>query len=185
MPLEDEAQLVEESIFLDLEEVKEGWVEYVTSHLEASNLFLPSDEAQLESREVHTPHLEQLLEDLQAVSRPRAGRDLVMLIPSEREIWNALGEVKDPEIPVVSVVEMGIVRTVELGDNSVTVSMTPTFSGCPALRVMHDDIEAKLREIGFEAVEVKTVLSPPWSTDWISEEAKAKLHGFGIAPART
>ena len=105
-----------------------------------------------------------------------------MLIPSEREIWNALEEVKDPEIPVVSVVEMGIVRTVELEDNSVTVSMTPTFSGCPALRVMHDDIEAKLREIGFEEVQVTTVLSPPWSTDWISEEAKAKLHDFGIAP---
>ena len=108
----------------------------------------------------------------------------MLTLPSEQEIWNALEEVKDPEIPVVSVVEMGIVRTVELGDNdnSVTVSMTPTFSGCPALRVMHDDIEAKLREIGFEEVRVRTVLSPPWSTDWISEEAKAKLHEFGIAP---
>ena len=69
IPLEDEAQLVEAGIFPDLEEVKEGWVEYATSHLEASNLFLPSDEAQLESREVHTPHLEQLLGELQMVAR--------------------------------------------------------------------------------------------------------------------
>ena len=69
VPLENEAQLVEAGIFPDLEEVKEGWVEYVTAHLEASNLFLPSDEAQLASREVHTPHLEQLLEELQMVAR--------------------------------------------------------------------------------------------------------------------
>ena len=106
----------------------------------------------------------------------------MLTLPSEREIWSALEEVKDPEIPVVSVVEMGIVRRVELEGEGVKVAMTPTFSGCPALRVMHDEIEAKLREIGFEKVEVETVLSPPWSTDWISEEAKAKLHEFGIAP---
>ncbi len=106
----------------------------------------------------------------------------MLTLPSEREIWNALEEVKDPEIPVVSVVEMGIVRSVDLKDERVTVEMTPTFSGCPALRVMQGDIEAKLREIGFENVEVRTVLSPPWSTDWITEEAKAKLHEFGIAP---
>ncbi len=106
----------------------------------------------------------------------------MLTLPSEREIWTALEEVKDPEIPVVSVVEMGIVRSVELDDERITVSMTPTFSGCPALRVMHDDIEMKLREIGFENVEVRTVLSPPWSTDWITDEAKAKLFEFGIAP---
>ena len=106
----------------------------------------------------------------------------MLTLPSEREVWSALEEVKDPEIPVVSVVEMGIVRRVELEGEGVKVAMTPTFSGCPALRVMHDDIEAKLRGLGFEKVEVKTVLSPPWSTDWISQEAKAKLHEFGIAP---
>ena len=106
----------------------------------------------------------------------------LLTLPSEKEIWSALEEVKDPEIPVVSVVEMGIVREVELENERVTVAMTPTFSGCPALRVMHDDIETKLREIGFEEVEVKTVLSPPWSTDWITEAARAKLHEFGISP---
>ena len=67
----------------------------------------------------------------------------MLTLPSEREIWTALEEVKDPEIPVVSVVEMGIVRSVELRNDRVTVTMTPTFSGCPALRVMQDDITAK------------------------------------------
>ena len=70
---------------------------------------------------------------------------MMLTLPSEREIWTALEEVKDPEIPVVSVVEMGIVRSVALDNESVTVAMTPTFSGCPALRVMHDDIEARGR----------------------------------------
>ena len=107
---------------------------------------------------------------------------MIETLPSERDIWNALEGVKDPEIPVVSVVEMGIVRDVELERNHVTVTMTPTFSGCPALCVMQNDITAKLRELGFESTEVKTVLSPPWSTDWITDEAKAKLHAFGVAP---
>lgn len=101
---------------------------------------------------------------------------------SEKDIWNALNEVMDPELPVVSVVEMGIVREVELTDAGVRVTMTPTFSGCPALRVMQSEIESKLRELGFENVEVRTVLSPPWSTDLITEEAKEKLKAFGIAP---
>lgn len=98
------------------------------------------------------------------------------------QVWEALHEVKDPEIPVVSVVEMGIVRNVEASGENVTVAMTPTFSGCPALGVMKSDITLKLRELGFEKVEVRTVLSPPWSTDWITDEAKQKLADFGIAP---
>ena len=97
-------------------------------------------------------------------------------------IWDALNEVPDPEIPVVSLVEMGIVRNVKLLVNSVEVTMTPTFSGCPALKVMENDIEAKLHEIGIEKVTVRTTLSPPWTTDWISDEARAKLKAFGLAP---
>ena len=97
-------------------------------------------------------------------------------------IWRALDEIKDPEIPVVSVVEMGIVREVEPSGEAVTVTMTPTFSGCPALQVMKDEIEAKMLDFGFKEAEVRTVLSPAWSTDWISEEAKEKLRAYGIAP---
>ena len=97
-------------------------------------------------------------------------------------LWLALDEVKDPEIPVVSVVEMGIVRAVETSGEAVTVTMTPTFSGCPALQVMKDDIEAKLLDLGAAEVEVKTVLSPAWSTDWITDGAKEKLEAYGITP---
>ncbi|MDX1665064.1 MAG: 1,2-phenylacetyl-CoA epoxidase subunit PaaD [Candidatus Promineifilaceae bacterium] len=103
---------------------------------------------------------------------------------TEETIWEALEAVKDPEIPVVSVVEMGIVRDVTIEEGRVTVTMTPTFSGCPALHVMHDDIEAQVRALGVEDVTVETTLHPPWTTDWITEEAREKLKAFGLAPPR-
>ncbi|CAN5733214.1 phenylacetate-CoA oxygenase subunit PaaJ [soil metagenome] len=106
----------------------------------------------------------------------------MLQIPPTQTIWQALDEVKDPEIPVVSVVEMGIVRAVEVSGENITVTMTPTFSGCPALHVMKSDIVGKLGELGFEHVEVKTILSPPWSTDWITAAAKDKLRDYGITP---
>jgi ring-1,2-phenylacetyl-CoA epoxidase subunit PaaD len=99
------------------------------------------------------------------------------------QIWQALDEVADPEIPVVSLVEMGIVRDVAVSaSGAVTVQMTPTFAGCPALHVMREDIAAKLEELGATAVTVETILSPPWSSDWIVPEARAKLKAFGLAP---
>jgi ring-1,2-phenylacetyl-CoA epoxidase subunit PaaD len=98
------------------------------------------------------------------------------------EIWQALDEVKDPEIPVVSLVEMGIVREVALSENGVFVTITPTFSGCPALHAMKEDIVEKLASLGYANVEVKTTLTPAWSTDWISETARVKLKDFGLAP---
>lgn len=98
-------------------------------------------------------------------------------------VWEALEGVMDPEIPVVSVVEMGIVRDVAVGEGgSVVVKMTPTFAGCPALEVMRREIEACVRGLGVEEVTVETVLYPPWSSDWLSAETRAKLEGFGIAP---
>jgi ring-1,2-phenylacetyl-CoA epoxidase subunit PaaD len=98
------------------------------------------------------------------------------------EIWQALNEVQDPELPMVSVVEMGIVRDVQLADEGVVVKMTPTFSGCPALEVMRREIAAKVRELGFADVKVETVLHPPWSSDWIADSAREKLQKLGIAP---
>lgn len=98
------------------------------------------------------------------------------------QVWQALEAVKDPEIPVVSVVEMGIVRQVNVDHDHVRVQMTPTFSGCPALQVMRDAIEAEVRRVGAAEVTVETILSPPWSTDWITEEARQKLRAFGLAP---
>jgi ring-1,2-phenylacetyl-CoA epoxidase subunit PaaD len=101
---------------------------------------------------------------------------------SEARIWDALNEVMDPEIPVVSVVEMGIVRDVEILGETVVVSMTLTFAGCPALEVIRAEIVSKLAEIGIERAEVKTVLSPPWSSDWITAAGRAKLESVGLAP---
>ena len=97
-------------------------------------------------------------------------------------IWEALDEVKDPEIPVISLVEMGIVRDVAVDGSAISVTITPTFSGCPALHVMEQDIEARLRLLGATAVSVNVTLHPAWSSDWISDEAREKLRQFGIAP---
>lgn len=97
-------------------------------------------------------------------------------------VWNTLREIMDPEIPVVSVVEMGIIRDVDVRPDRVTVSMTPTFAGCPALDVMRDEIVRRVRHLGATNVEVKTVLSPPWTSDWITDAARVKLAAFGLAP---
>lgn len=104
---------------------------------------------------------------------------------TEAEIWATLETVKDPEIPVISLVELGIVRQVAEADGKVSVTITPTFSGCPALDVMAQDVKRSLLANGAKAVEVKTVLAPAWSTDWISAEGKRKLKAFGLAPPRT
>jgi ring-1,2-phenylacetyl-CoA epoxidase subunit PaaD len=100
----------------------------------------------------------------------------------ESQIWQALEQVKDPEIPVVSVVEMGIVRDVAADEKCVTVRMTPTFSGCPALHVIRVEIEAAVRRLTSLEVVVETVLYPPWSSDWISDSGRQKLKAFGLAP---
>jgi ring-1,2-phenylacetyl-CoA epoxidase subunit PaaD len=101
----------------------------------------------------------------------------------ENTIWQVLEGVPDPEIPVVSLVEMGIVRDLEITDDgSVTVTITPTFSGCPALEVMKKDIVTCLRAKGIASVFVRVILSPPWTTDWITDDARAKLKTFGLAP---
>ena len=93
-------------------------------------------------------------------------------------IWAVLRSVMDPEIPVVSVVDLGIVRDVSPGE----VTITPTYSGCPATDVIERNIREELDSAGFRDVSIKTVLSPPWTTDWISETGKQALHAYGIAP---
>ena len=98
------------------------------------------------------------------------------------DVYQALAHVMDPEIPVVSVVDMGLIRDVVVTPEGVTVTMTPTFSGCPALDVMRRDIEMAVRGLGVEQVSVRTVLHPPWSTEWISEAGREKLRRFGLAP---
>lgn len=101
---------------------------------------------------------------------------------SRDAIYSALDEVMDPEVPVISVVELGIVRDVEVADEKVTVTVTPTYSGCPAMRVIEQDIQRALRELGCANVEVRTSYTPAWTTDWIPAEAREKLRAYGIAP---
>ena len=90
-------------------------------------------------------------------------------------VREALTHVMDPEIPVISVVDMGIIRDVAVDAEGVTVTMTPTFSGCPALDVMRRDIEAAVRGLGVAQVSVRVVLAPAWSTEAISDEGREKL----------
>ena len=97
-------------------------------------------------------------------------------------VFRVLGEVLDPEVPVLSVVELGIVRDVEVTPEAVTVVVTPTYSGCPAIKVIEDDILAALRAHGHADARVRTSFAPAWTTDWIGEDARAKLRAYGIAP---
>ena len=101
---------------------------------------------------------------------------------NEKEIWQILEEVKDPEIPVLSVLDMGIVRSVKADEDQINVVITPTYSGCPAMDVIAMDIRLKLMEKGYRHVFVQQQLSPAWTTDWMTEEGKQKLKAFGIAP---
>jgi ring-1,2-phenylacetyl-CoA epoxidase subunit PaaD len=97
-------------------------------------------------------------------------------------IWKLLDSVMDPEVPVISIVDLGIVREVRMSGNEVVVTITPTYSGCPAMDYIENDIRQTLAKEGFDQVKIETVLSPPWTTDWLSESARVKLKNFGIAP---
>lgn len=99
-----------------------------------------------------------------------------------KRIWSLLEEVKDPEIPVVSVVEMGMVRTIGIEGDRVIITFVPTFAGCPALQVIQEAIATCLHDGGYPNVEVRTSLSPAWSSNWISPAAREKLKRFGLAP---
>lgn len=93
-----------------------------------------------------------------------------------------LHEIPDPEIPVIDIVELGVIREINALEESIEVTITPTYSGCPAMKQMEDDIKKKLSEKGYKEVKIKTIFNPPWTTDWITEEAKEKLNKYGIAP---
>jgi len=94
-----------------------------------------------------------------------------------------LDSVVDPEIPVLTIRELGVLRDVRLDDSGrVVVTITPTYSGCPAMEVIRTDIRTTLEEAGYPDVEIRTELAPAWTTDWMSEQARAKLAAYGIAP---
>ena len=100
----------------------------------------------------------------------------------KEEIMDLLEEVKDPEIPVISVVQLGIVRDVIIDPEGIEVKISPTYSGCPAMDVIPEMIRAHLEDNGIPHPKITQELSPPWTTDWITEKGKQQLHAFGIAP---
>lgn len=97
-------------------------------------------------------------------------------------LWNVLEDVKDPEIPVLSLIDLGVVRNIEIRESVPHVTITPTYSGCPAMLEMEIDIKKRLKAEGFESVDVETVMTPTWTTDWISEKGRMALQEYGIAP---
>ena len=98
------------------------------------------------------------------------------------QVWDWLGQVADPEIPVISIVDLGIVRAVEWQGDQCVVTITPTYSGCPAMQVIAESVRAALHGHGVASVRLVNQLSPAWTTDWMSDAGKAALKGYGIAP---
>lgn len=101
---------------------------------------------------------------------------------SVKKIWSLLENVFDPEVPVLSVIDLGIVRDINISDQNVEVVITPTYTGCPAMDVISMNIKMELLANGLQNISIKQILSPVWTTDWISEEGKRKLKDYGIAP---
>ncbi len=98
------------------------------------------------------------------------------------QIWEWLEDVFDPEVPVLTVVDLGVVRGVEVNGTEVKITITPTYSGCPAMRVIEEDIRRKLLSEGLTNLNIETKLSPAWTTDWLTEKGRQKLKEYGIAP---
>lgn len=105
---------------------------------------------------------------------------------AQKKIWSILETVTDPEVPVLTIIDLGIVRDVILnspsGDGGIEVVITPTYTGCPAMDMISMHIKLALLENGYSNIRITSVLSPPWTTDWMSEEGKRKLQEYGIAP---
>ena len=101
---------------------------------------------------------------------------------TEQDIFSFLKEIPDPEIPVISIVDLGVIRKINIQGKSIEIQITPTYSGCPAMKQMEDDIVSTLKQKGIENVHIKMVYTPAWTTDWLSEDAKERLRKYGIAP---
>ena len=102
--------------------------------------------------------------------------------PSADDVRRVLADVTDPEIPVITIEELGVLRDVAVHDGRVTVTITPTYSGCPAMQEIEADVRGALARRGWDDVEVRMVLAPAWTTDWMSDSGREKLRAYGIAP---
>lgn len=100
----------------------------------------------------------------------------------EQKIWQILETVSDPEVPVLSVLDLGIVRAVAITEQGIEITITPTYSGCPAMDVISMNIRLALLQEGYTQVQIHSVLTPAWTTDWMSQSGKEKLQAYGIAP---
>lgn len=103
-------------------------------------------------------------------------------MPEKKKIFDLISEIPDPEIPVITISELGVIRDIIVEGEKVEIKITPTYSGCPAMQRMENDIKDVLHKNGISDLKITTVYSPPWTTDWIPEEAKEKLRKYGIAP---
>lgn len=101
---------------------------------------------------------------------------------TEERIWQRLAQIPDPEVPVITITELGVVRDVQWDGDKLTVTITPTYTGCPAMSLFAAEIRAALHDMGFHNLELRTVYSPAWTTDWISDAAREKMRRYGIAP---
>jgi ring-1,2-phenylacetyl-CoA epoxidase subunit PaaD len=100
----------------------------------------------------------------------------------EELIWERISLIPDPEIPIISIVELGVVRTLQWDGKSLRIVITPTYTGCPAVHLFVAEIKAAMHEQGFDNLEIVTMYAPAWTTDWLAPEAKEKLRRYGIAP---
>lgn len=107
---------------------------------------------------------------------------VMSLAITREDAWAAAATVTDPEIPVLTIEDLGILRKVEVDGDAATVTITPTYSGCPAMSQITADVSAALRDAGVGTIRVETTLSPAWTTDWMTEDGKRKLEEYGIAP---
>ena len=123
--------------------------------------------------------------DLPLVSAAYEARRVQREASKLPEIWTLLDQVCDPEIPVLSLWDLGVLTNIDKTGDQLTLTITPTYSGCPAMQTMRADIEAVLREAGIESFEVRENLAPAWSSDWISPEGRAKLTAYGIAAPKS
>lgn len=112
---------------------------------------------------------------LEAIARPRPSDD------EAARVWDIAATVNDPEIPVLTIEDLGVLRSAAVVDGRVLVTITPTYSGCPAMDAIRDDVASALDEAGYPDAEVRLVLSPAWTTDWMSDAGKRKLEKHGIA----
>ncbi len=117
-----------------------------------------------------------------AATRLSGGGVVIMDKPTTDQVWAWLDEVPDPEIPVISLVDLGIIRGVEWQGDTLEIAVTPTYSGCPATRVINLDIVTALGAKGVDKVRLRQQIAPPWTTDWLSDKGREKLEKYGIAP---